>query len=671
MNNRYLITRKLRTAAAALLLADAMQGCHGGDIVYGNRDGSLAAGQTGQLAGGGVGSQGGTRLGGTAGGAGPNESNGGAGRSTTQATSSIARGGVAATGTTDTGSGASTATGGSPSSGGTGNGNKGGATGIGGTSSAKGGNSATGGSGNKGGTTGIGGESTNPQGGNTSVAGAAPKGGSGGAATGGSGATPGTTTVFTSDGKADASNGKSAPVTEVTTATADVTVNDASALQTWEGFGGCFNEMGWDQISSSTSLQTEAINLLFGSDGANFAMGRIPIGASDYATSRYTLDDTGTDVTPDSSESNRPAADTALTKFSITRDQSKLLPYVKAAQTLKPSIRFWASPWTPPVWMKTGYAKGDGSGGTVKRPSYYDGGTMRTDDATLKAHAQYLVKFVQEYAKQNITIETIAPQNEPNFEQNYPSCLWSSANFTSFVGKHLGPAIKDAGLGTKIMLGAMSNGDAADKDQAIVSAVMADSTAKSFISVVGVQWSMMEKLSSYKSTLGNLPVWVSEHKCGNYPWNPPNYPPYISAKAPNDIPYAVESWGYIRDAIKAGVTAYNAWNMILDPVGKGIDTSRDWAQNSLLTVSGGKITKTPTYWVFRHVSQFAAPGGKVVATTGSSVDSIGFKNPDGSLVAVIYNSGAAKSTFTVSIGGKKLQFAMPAAAWATVYLPKT
>jgi hypothetical protein len=33
---------------------------------------------------------------------------------------------------------------------------------------------------------------------------------------------------------------------------------------------------------------------------------------------------------------------------------------------------------------------------------------------------------------------------------------------------------------------------------------------------------------------------------------------------------------------------------------------------------------------------------------------------------VMYNSGAANSNYAVSIGGKKLQFAMPASGWATV-----
>ena len=76
----------------------------------------------------------------------------------------------------------------------------------------------------------------------------------------------------------------------VTTGNADVTVNDATTMQTWEGFGGAFNEMGWNYLSMlSPADRDEALQLLFGADGARFAWGRIPIGASDYAMSRYTL----------------------------------------------------------------------------------------------------------------------------------------------------------------------------------------------------------------------------------------------------------------------------------------------------------------------------------------------------------------------------------------------
>ena len=71
--------------------------------------------------------------------------------------------------------------------------------------------------------------------------------------------------------------------------------------------------------------------------------------------------------------------------------------------------------------------------------------------------------------------------------------------------------------------------------------------------------------------------------------------------------------------------------------------------------------------MIRHFSQFADTGAQVVATTGG--DAIAFKNPGGSVIAVVCSRGSARKQ-TVAIGGKKLQFDMPATGWATVnYTP--
>jgi glucosylceramidase len=402
-------------------------------------------------------------------------------------------------------------------------------------------------------------------------------------------------------------------------------------------------------------------------------MGRIPIGASDYATNRYTDDDgTWTDV--NASSGTRQPADTSMANFSLDRDTKNLIPYVKAAMAVKSNIRFWASPWTPPVWMKNGYKSTAAGSMSGWKPSFYDGGNMNSDSATLTAYAQYYTKWVQGYKDQGINIEIVSPQNEPGYDQNYPSCLWDSATYTSWIGKYLGPAMKT--LGVKVMLGTLSN-NSSGKDESSAQAALKDSTASGFLSVVGVQWGVLDDLNSGSfSPSGGLPVWATEHKCGNYPWSgasgcgetSDSCPSYNSTQAPNDQAYGVESWKYIRNAITKGkVTSYSAWNMVLDKNGLGNDTSRDWRQDTLLVSNSGSLVLTPAYYVFRHLSQYVQPGASVVATSGG--DAIAFKNPDNSLVAVVYNSGAENKNYIVKIGGKMLQFDMPGdskGAWATI-----
>jgi O-glycosyl hydrolase len=70
------------------------------------------------------------------------------------------------------------------------------------------------------------------------------------------------------------------------------------------------------------------------------------------------------------------------------------------------------------------------------------------------------------------------------------------------------------------------------------------------------------------------------------------------------------------------------------------------------------VTTTPV--VMRTVALGAATSGG---------DAVAFKNRDGSIVTVMYNSRAA-ATYTLAVGGTKLQFAMPANGWASVdYVP--
>jgi len=429
-------------------------------------------------------------------------------------------------------------------------------------------------------------------------------------------------------------------LTAVTDGKADVTVDDSATAQTWEGFGGAFNELGWSYLSLlGEEDRARALQLLFGADGARFTFGRIPIGASDYAVDRYTDDEVPSGST-----------DYDLTAFSISRDLQALIPYVKAAQAVKPTIRLWASPWTPPTWMK----EGPFSSGNLSTP--FDGGAMKGDAATLDAYARYLIAFVSAYAQQGLTIEAVSAQNEPNYTGTYPTCSWSPQTYTAFIGQHLGPALAASGLTTKLMLGTLNG---SGSDPGILSSVMGDDVARGYVGALGFQWGMKSRVGSSKAY--DLPIWQTEHMCGNYPW----VTPFNASAAPNDDAYAVESWGLIRDWINAGATAYSAWNMVLDTTGVGIDSTRIWPQDALLVVdtTNKALIVTPAFQVFRHVSRFVAPGAKVLKASGG--DAVAFKNPDGTVAAVVHNGGAAR-ILTVALAGKMWRFAMPAAGWATV-----
>ncbi len=562
---------------------------------------------------------------------------------------------------TSSGSGGASMSGGASTSGGSGAianagssgsgaGDNGGASGGAGTSG-NGGSSgsagavaggATSGSGGAAGASGANGDSGN--GGQTSGGVGGSSAGSGGAAGGSAAPEP---TLITS-GKGD--YWKVGEVKEGGSS-ATVTVNASKTYQTWHGFGGTFNEKGWEALSVlSDADRARAMQLLFDvEDGAGFTWGRIPIGASDYASDRYTLNDN--------------AGDLAMEKFSIERDKQKLIPFIRAAQAVKSDIKFWGSPWTPPPWMKDN--------------GMYDKGAMKSDKENLDAYALYLVKFVQEYAKEGIKIDHVQPQNEPGWSQSYPSCAWGpstdnnvTTNRTAFLGQfvvdNLAPAIKTAGLDTKIWYGTLSN----DGTFKAYWENLSDAGRK-LVTGVALQWGTASHVAEVAAT--GLLVMQSEHKCGNYPWldakassvETANRDNFLASTAPNNHAYAEESWDLIKDWIVKGVNVYSAWNMVLDTKGFSMDTVRPWPQNALITVdtAAKKLIPTPAYYVFRHVAQYVEPGAVRVDVNG---DALAFKNPDGSIVTIIYNSGAAEKATTLSVAGKMLQFNIPSHGWATV-----
>jgi glucosylceramidase len=524
--------------------------------------------------------------------------------------------------------------------------------GSGGSSAGGSGGSAAGGTGGSlvSGTAGSGAGGT----GGSAAGGSGGSSGSGGAAAGSGGAAGGSTgaggTATGGAGGSSGSGGSAAPelitsaqnaywmtgqVTKLTSGTADLNVDKNTTYQRWDGFGGCFNEMGWDALSVVSADQvTTAMKLLFDpSAGANFVYGRLPMGASDYATSWYTLDD-GT--TPDYTMAN----------FSIARDRLKLIPFIKAALQVKPDLRLWASPWVVPAWMMDASSN------------------MKSDAQTLGAHALYMARFVEEYAKEGVNLWAIHPQNEPGYARVH----WTQSELITFMKTYLGPTFAQRNLTAEIWCGTMSKDP---DDTNIAKATAMDAAALQYVKGFGVQWNLQAAVATLAQ---KGPVMQTEHRCGNYNFASPYWDQsrYSASMPQNDHLYGEESWQLIRDWIVSGVNSYSAWNMVLDTVGKSLD---GWPQNALLVVdrSAKKLIVTPAYYVFRHFSQYIAVGATRIGLSGST-DAVAFKNPDGSIIVEVYNKGTSSKTMTVGVGSALsqalYQIAVPAHGWGTLRVPQ-
>jgi glucosylceramidase len=195
---------------------------------------------------------------------------------------------------------------------------------------------------------------------------------------------------------------------------ADVFVRVDSPKQPIDGVGCCFNELGWTALSLLAPEERDGIlrELFAPGVGANFTLCRMPVGANDFSRDWYSYDETDGDFD--------------LRDHSIDHDRETLVPFIKAAQRHLPALRLWASPWSPPTWMKVNkhYAAAlPPPGSSVEnglRPDQvgHEGSDMFIiEDRYLRAYARYFARFVEAYRDEGIGIEMVMPQNEFNSAQ--------------------------------------------------------------------------------------------------------------------------------------------------------------------------------------------------------------------------------------------------------------
>ena len=377
----------------------------------------------------------------------------------------------------------------------------------------------------------------------------------------------------------------------------------------WRGFGGCLNEAGIAALDTLPPEQREEIlDDLFLPDrmGLNFC--RLPVGANDYALEWYSLDET--------------ADDYAMEHFSIARDKKFVLRFAKEALARNPEITFFASPWSPPSWMK--------------EPARYHGGRIRQEEEILSAYARYLVRYVQAYAAEGVHIAQINPQNEFASENNYPTCLWSGEAVRDFIARYLGPAFEESGLDTEIWLGTINGtgtlGGFGSRYNEFTQTVLDDPAAYRYIKGVAYQWEGKNALRPSVESYPELNYIQSENECGD---------------GTNSWAYANYVFELMRHYITGGVCAYVYWNTVLP---RGGVSTWGWKQNSMITTENGAAKHEYEYYIFRHAAAFVRKGARVLRLGGHmSGNAFGFANPDGTRVIAVQNPFPYEKT--VSFGG--------------------
>lgn len=425
-----------------------------------------------------------------------------------------------------------------------------------------------------------------------------------------------------------------------TASTADplqVEINRDQTEQTIQGFGGCFNEKGWAALKLFPDEKREGIlRALFDpAPGCGLSLGRIPMGANDYSLEWYSYDETPEDY--------------SLKHFSIARDQQYLIPYIHQAQKLNPKLRFWASPWCPPSWMKTnGHYAGVPSPVNDLKPAQA-GREMHTqfrmEPRVLAAYALYFAKFLDAYRAEGINIAAVHVQNEPNSCQNFPSCIWTPRDLAVFIGGCLGPQFEKDKRITEIWLGTIERPQVERVD-----AILADPGARPFISGVGFQWGGKDAIPYVRRHHPDLQLMQTETECGD---------------GADDWAAAEYTFSLMKHYFNNGAGAYMFWNMVLDETG----TSRwGWRQNTMITVNRQTqaVVYNPEFILMKHFSHFVRPGARKLKWNGSFTDGLAFRNSRGESVLILVNLEHDPRAVQIKADGKMLRVELPAQSFNTL-----
>lgn len=333
-----------------------------------------------------------------------------------------------------------------------------------------------------------------------------------------------------------------------------IEIQPGELRQTIRGFGGCFSELGARALQSLSPQERDRVNdALFSADGCGFTFCRLPIGASDFAHGWYSYDEL--------------PGDYQLKHFSIERDKTCIIPWVKQAQSRQSAMQFMASPWSPPTWMK--------------EPPVYNYGKLIHTPENEAAYANYLRRYVAAYAEQGIHIDQLHLQNEPTSTQKFPSCVWTGEEMRDFIKRNFADGICPD---TDLWLGTL-NGPASDERYCwtrfnnYAHTVLQDEVCRKVVAGVGYQWGGKFAVQQTHDSYPELELIQTESECGN---------------GENTWEYALYIYELMHHYFRNGASAYMYWNMVLPAGG---ESSWGWRQNSLVTVNEAQPQYNHEYYL--------------------------------------------------------------------------
>lgn len=336
--------------------------------------------------------------------------------------------------------------------------------------------------------------------------------------------------------------------------------------------------------------------------------------------------------------------DPELKNFSIDNDRAYILPVIKAVAKANPNCLFFASPWSPPGWMTTT----DNMIGGKLKPEWY------------AAYADYFVRYIKAYEAEGVPIYAVTVQNEPGVDRNleedpkwyYPSCRWSGAEERDFIRDHLGPALRKAGLKTKIWCydhnyNTAPTPDGDDPGLDYPRTILKDPKAALFVDGVA--------LHGYAGKPANMLLLKKEY-------------PQVPLHFTEGSVFKLFGLSKLVAILENGATSYNAWVTMSDTEGEPnngpfeADTTciqRDLAMNEPIY--------TDDYYFMGHFMKFIPRGSVRIGTESSRrLAHLAFRTNEGSYRVVLVNFAARAKDLRIELEGQSAVVRLPGAAVMTL-----
>ncbi len=392
-----------------------------------------------------------------------------------------------------------------------------------------------------------------------------------------------------------------------------INVFDEIEYQSVVGFGGAFTESAAYNYAQLTDTQKQDFLKKHFSkeEGIGYNFGRTHINSCDFSLDIYTYIKEG---------------DKDLATFNIDRDRKYIIPFIKdALEYCGKELILFASPWSPPAFMKT-------------NEQSIRGGSLKEEYK--EVWARYYAKYIKAMAEEGIKISAISVQNEPIAFQPWESCYYSSKDEREFIEKYLAPVLDEEGLSEiKIIIWDHNKERVYDRTKKIFES----DAVRSRVWAVGHHWYSGDHFDGMRLVHEQFgKVLLSTEICGSI-----NEDPLSLAER-----YGKELCGDFNN-FTAG---FCDWNLLLSDQGgpfhnrseksvacAGIvleDKSCGCHAPVLYDTKAKKLVYTPIYYYIGHFSKFVERGAKRIATTKycEQIYTVAFKNPDGQIVLILMNT---------------------------------